>query len=90
MQLFGFLTITHFSQRVMTVMCSDGVQASLAAIDPGADVIVDAGPGRLPRFLEKREGALQQIAQTYDIQMLDRVAWEAKKAELGEKTCADC
>ncbi len=54
------------------------------ALTAGADVITNAGPGRLTQYLEKRAGALARLIEAHGVIMLDRPAWDAKKAELGD------
>ena len=49
----------------------------------GAGVAVQAGPGQLTYYQEKRRGALQALIAANGIAVLDKPAWDAKKAELG-------
>ena len=42
-----------------------------------------AGEGRLTQFHEKREGALDRVAEMNDIRIMTKAEWDARKAELG-------
>ncbi len=56
----------------------------MRALAAGADVITDAGPGRLTQYLEKRAGALARLIEAHGIIVLTKPDWDAKKAELGD------
>ncbi len=85
MILYGLLGFTHNGGRTLTVMSPNGARAALAAMAAGAgdDVVVQAGPGQLTYYLEKRRGALRELIAAHEIVVLDKPAWDAKKAELG-------
>ena len=99
MILYGLLGFTHNGGRTLTVMSPEGAGAALAAIaargaaggaaggEAGAvteaGVAVQAGPGQLTYYQEKRRGALQTLIAANGIAVLDKPAWDAKKAELG-------
>ncbi len=87
MIFFGLLGFTHNGGRTLTVMSPEGARAALAAIAAGggvgARIAVQAGPGQLTYYQEKRRGALQDLIAAHGIQVLDKPAWDAKKAELG-------
>ncbi len=78
MTLYGLLGFTHNGAKTLTVMGAAG-SAPLA----GDDVDIQAGAGRLTHYLEKRRGALQGLIAAHGIVVLDKPAWDAKKAELG-------
>ena len=80
MILYGLLGFTHNGGRTLTVMSPEGARAALLA---GDDVAVQAGPGQLTHYREKRRGALQGLIAAHGIVVLDKPAWDAKKAELG-------
>lgn len=85
MELYGYSGFTHGGARVLTVMSPAGAGAALRRIRADDGIEVRAGDGRLPQFHEKREGALERIAAAYNIRILDKAEWDAKKAELGDK-----
>ena len=75
MTFYGLLGFTHNGAKTLTVMGP--------AIPPGDDVTVQAGAGQLTHYLEKRRGALKGLIAAHGIVVLDKPAWDAKKAELG-------
>ena len=87
MILYGLLGFTHNGGRTLTVISPEGASAALAAMAAGGaegdDVVVQAGPGQLTYYLEKRRGALRELIAGHQIVVLDQPAWAAKKAELG-------
>ncbi len=83
MILYGLLGFTHNGGRTLTVMSPEGAGAARAAIAAGGDVLAQAGRGRLTSYREKRRGALRDLIAAHGIQVLDKPAWDAKKAELG-------
>ncbi len=83
MIVYGLLGFTHNGGRTLTVMSPDGARAALGEIAAGPEVAVQAGPGQLTHYQEKRRGALQDLIAAHGIQVLDKPAWAAKKAELG-------
>ena len=83
MILYGLPGFTHNGGRTLTVMCPEGARAALAAIEAGGGVVAQSGPGQLTSYQEKRRGALQNLIAAHGIQVLDKPAWDAKKAELG-------
>ncbi len=83
MIVYGLLGFTHNGGRTLTVMSPDGARAALAAIAAGGGVVTQSGPGQLTHYQEKRRGALQDLIAAHGIQVLDKPAWAAKKAELG-------
>ncbi len=85
MTLYGLMGFTHGWGRVLTVMSADGAGAALAAIDPGEDAVpMSAGPGRLTRYMERREGGLDRLVARHGVAVLSKEDWDAKKKELGE------
>lgn len=89
MTLYGLLGFTHNGGRTLTVMSAKGASAALAAIpaDGGVDggVKVQAGAGRLTYYQARRRGALRELIAAHGIVVLDKPAWDAKKAELGAR-----
>ncbi len=87
MIVYGLLGFTHNGGRTLTVMSPEGARAALAVIEAGvgagAGIAPHAGPGQLTHYQEKRRGALQDLIAAHGIQVLDKPAWAAKKAELG-------
>ncbi len=88
MTLYGLPGFTHNGAKTLTVMGPEGAGAALAASPLGDDVVVQAGAaqtgaGQLTHYLEKRRGALQRLIAAHGIVVLDKPAWDAKKAELG-------
>ncbi len=84
MILYGLLGFTHNGGRTLTVMSPAGARAALAvAAGTGAGVVTQAGPGQLTHYQEKRRGALRELIAAQGIVVLDKPAWDAKKAELG-------
>ena len=63
-------------------------RAALAAMAAGAGddvagVATQAGPGQLTHYIEKRREALRGLIAAHGIVVLDKPAWDAKKAEFG-------
>ncbi len=83
MNLYGLLGFTHNGGRTLTVMSPEGARAALADVGTGPEVAVQAGPGQLTYYLERRRGALQELIAAHGIVVLDKPAWDAKKSELG-------
>lgn len=83
MTLYGLRGFTHNGAKTLTVMSPAGATAARGAIAAGDDVLVQAGPGQLTLYLEKRRGALQRLIAAHGIVVLDKPAWDAKKTELG-------
>jgi len=82
--LYGLYGFTHGWARILTVMSPQGASAIVAAVPGNSDVILHSGEGRLPRYQERRTGALERLAATHAIEILTRAEWDARKAELGE------
>ncbi len=83
MILYGLLGFTHNGGRTLTVMSPKGASAALADVVAGPGVAVEAAPGQLTYYLERRRGALQELIAAHGIVVLDKPAWGTKKAELG-------
>ncbi len=83
MIIYGLHGFNHGGAKALTVMSPQGASAALRALATGADVITNAGPGRLPQYLEKRAGALARLIEAHGITVLSKPDWDAKKAELG-------
>ena len=85
MTIFGLRGFTHGGANVLTVMSADGATAVLDLVVADDDVVVNAGPGRLTQYIEKRGGALRRLIEDHDIVLLSKDAWDEKKAELGDR-----
>ena len=84
MTIFGLLGYTHGWGKLITVMSPAGDTAVRAAITvSGDDLMVMTGEGQLTQYHAKREGTLMRLIAAHGIIMLDKPAWDAKKAELG-------
>ena len=85
MTIYGLLGYTHGWGKLITVMSPAGETAVRAAIDaPEDDLMVVASEGQLTQYHAKREGALERLITAHGIVVLDKPAWDARKAELGE------
>ncbi len=82
MKIYGLAGVTHGTARVLTVMSPDGARAALAHMAQTDDLIVTAGDGRLTLYLEKRNGALQRLIDTYAIEVLSKPEWDRQKQSL--------
>jgi hypothetical protein len=83
MILYGLRGFTHNGGRTLTVMSPAGASSALAEVVTGPGVAIQAGPGQLTYYLERRRGAIQELIAAHGIAVLDKLAWDAKKAELG-------
>jgi len=81
--IYALRGFTHGWAKSLTLMSADGATALRARIQPGDDLIVHAGPGRLPQLLEKRDGALARFIQTDAVQVLEKSDWDRRKTALG-------
>ncbi|MFQ5785052.1 MAG: hypothetical protein ACE5H8_09540 [Alphaproteobacteria bacterium] len=84
MTLYGLYGFTHGWGTLLTVMSPEGGSAARAAIEPGDDVTVVAGEGRLTQFYEKRAGALARLVAANGIVVLSKAEWDIKKAAFGD------
>ncbi len=84
MKIYGLLGITHGTARVLTVMSAQGAPAAREHMTQTEDLIVNAGEGRLTQYLEKRDGALQQLIDDYGIEVLSKTEWDRRKRALGD------
>ena len=82
MKIYGLYGITHGTAHVLTVMSPQGARAALEHLTQTDDLIVTAGPGRLTQYLEKRNGALQRLIDTYNIEVLSKKDWDRQKKSL--------
>ena len=85
LELFGLYGFTHGWARILTVMSPQGASMVLRTVPGNDDVIVQSGDGQLPRYQEKRDGALVSLVNAHGIEILSKTEWDARKAELGEK-----
>ena len=85
MTIYGLLGYTHGWGKLVTVMSPQGDSAARAAITaPSDDLMVVVGEDQLTQYHAKRRGALERLIAAHGIVMLDKPAWDAKKAELDE------
>ena len=85
MTIYGLRGYTHGWGKLVTVMSPEGDSAARAAITaPADDLMVVAGKRQLTQYHAKRHGALDRLIAAHHIIVLDKPAWDAKKAELGE------
>ena len=83
MELYGLYVWTHHGWgTVLTVMSPEGADAAFAHIETDVDIIASGGDGSLPRYMGRRSGVLEKLIARYGIRVLDKPAWDAKKAEL--------
>jgi hypothetical protein len=82
MKIYGLHGVTHGTARVLTVMSPEGARAALAHMPQTDDLIVNAGDGRLTHYLEKRDGALKRLIDTYNIEVLSKPEWDRHKQSL--------
>ena len=85
LELFGLYGFTHGWARILTVMSPQGASTVLRAVPGNEDVIVQSGDDQLPRYQEKRDGALLSLVNAHGIEILTKTEWDAQKAKLGEK-----
>ena len=81
--IYALRGFTHGWAHSLTLMSADGATALRARIRPDDDLIVNAGPGRLPQLLEKRDGAFARFIQAHAIQLLKKSEWDQRKTALG-------
>ncbi|TFH41041.1 MAG: hypothetical protein E4H01_15550 [Lysobacterales bacterium] len=84
MTFYGLFGITHGTAHVLTVMSPQGARAALEHMSRTDDLIVNAGHGRLTQYLEKRDGALQRLIDTYGIEVLSKTQWDQRKRVLAD------
>ena len=83
-RIYGFMGFTHGWAKVLTITSRRGGDWALERLGACDGVWVLAGDGALPRLMEKRGGALRQIIEEHDIEVLERDRWQALKAELAK------
>ena len=84
MTIYGLLGYTHGWGKLVTVMSPEGDSAAHAAITaPADDVMVVTGEGQLTQYHARRRGALERLIAAHGIVVLDKPAWDARKADLG-------
>jgi aspartate carbamoyltransferase catalytic subunit len=82
MKIYGLFGVTHGAAHVLTVMSPDGARAALDHMTRTEDLIINAGDGRLTQYLEQRDGALQRLIDTYDVEVLSKAQWDRRKQAL--------
>jgi len=86
MKLYGLYVWTHHGWgTVLTVMSPAGANAAFAHIETDEDIIASGGDGRLPRYMGRRGGVLDNLVERYGIRVLAKAEWDAKKAELADR-----
>lgn len=81
---FGLYGFSHGWARILTVMSPEGVGAIITTVKPGDGIHLQAGNGKLPQYHERREGALNRLAEEFGIVILTKAEWDSKKSELGD------
>jgi len=84
MVIYGLRGFTHGWGIILTVMSPEGDSAVRARIVPGPDIVATEGDGQLTQYQGKTRGALERLIEANGIIVLDKAAWDAKKAELGD------
>ena len=84
MKIYGLHGVTHGAARALTVMSPAGARAALAHMTRTADLIVNAGDGRLTQYLEKREGAIRRLIEEYGVEVLTKTEWDRRKQALAD------
>ncbi len=85
MEIYGLYGFVHHGwTRVLTVMSPAGASATSARIATPHGLAARGGAGRLTRFTELRDGALDKLVERYGIVVLTKAQWDARKAELGD------
>lgn len=86
MELYGLFVISHHGwSNILRVMSPDGASAAAAEIEAGPDILVETAAGQLPKYTERRKGALDALIRKHGIQILDHSRWNEKKADLGDR-----
>ena len=84
--LYGFYSFTHHGwNRVLTVMSPEGAAAAARRIAAGEGVEAHTNEGHLPRYVEKRRGALALLVEDNGIVVLSKAEWDARKRDLGDR-----
>ena len=84
MILYGLRGFTHHGGgRMLTVLSPAGRAAALAHIQCTEGLRTVARPQLLTQYHEIRAGRVKALIERYGIELLERGAWETKKAELG-------
>ncbi len=85
MTIYGLLGYTHGWNKLVTVMSPEGDSVVRAAVTPATeDFWVVTGEGLLTQYHAKRRGVLERLIAEYHIVIVDKLTWDAKKAELGD------
>jgi hypothetical protein len=85
MTIYGLLGYTHGWNKLVTVMSPEGDSVVRAAIATAAeDFWVVTGDGLLTQYHAKRRDVLERLIAEHHIIIVDKPAWDAKKAELGD------
>jgi len=85
MTLYGLRGWTHHGwEQTLTVLSPAGLTEALLYMQSTDGLRTVQRPGNLTRYHEIRAGSVAALIERYGIQVLDREAWETKKAELGD------
>jgi len=85
MTLYGLRGWTHHGwEQTLTVLSPSGVIEALRHMSRIDGLRTVRRPGNLTRYHEIRAGSVNALIERYSIEILDRGAWETRKAELGE------
>ncbi len=70
---------------MVTIISSEGDSVVRGAVTPAAEGSwVVTGDGLLTQYHAKRRGVLERLIAEHHIIIVDKPAWDAKKAELGD------
>lgn len=83
-ELFGLFGFTHGWGRLLTVMSPQGASATVNAVGDSDGLRLEARDGRLPRYYEVREGALNRLIKQHGIAILSKTDWDERKQQFGD------
>jgi len=85
MTLYGLRGFTHHGGgRILTVLSPAGRGKALRHVQCTDGLRTVERPHSLTQYHEIRAGSVTALIKRYRIELLDRKAWDAKKAELGD------
>ena len=79
---YGHVTQSHGWQYVLTVIGGEGT-ASVAALALVPGLLLHVESDELARFIEQRDGAIDEFMERHGVVTLEFDAWVQKKRELG-------
>lgn len=84
MRFYGLWLFTHGGQKALAVMSSEGNEAVRRRIRDDEGAPSEAEPGRITIYFERIAGTLDRLISLHGIEVLDKPAWDARKAALGD------